>query len=89
MVPGPAVPAAAFAAAAVAAIGVLVGVTSGRPPGDSRTQLTALVFTTTHGYVDVVIRNPYADPAQYRAEFAAHHPADGARIAKRRRHPGV
>jgi hypothetical protein len=75
--PGRGLAAIAVAAAAVVAIGVLTGVLAhqlaGRPRADSRAQLAALVFTTAHGYIDVVIRDPYADPAQYRAEFAAHH----------------
>jgi len=36
-------------------------------------RLTALAFTTAGDYIRVVIRNPYADPSVYRAEFAAHH----------------
>jgi hypothetical protein len=33
----------------------------------------ALAFTTSQGYTDVIVRDPYASPALYRAEFAAHH----------------
>jgi hypothetical protein len=32
-----------------------------------------LSFTTSGGYITVIVRNPLADPARYRAEFAAHH----------------
>ena len=32
-----------------------------------------LSFTTSDGYITVIVRNPLADPARYRAEFAAHH----------------
>jgi hypothetical protein len=63
----------AVAAAAAVAIAVLVGVMSGPPPADSRAKPMALAFTTADGYINVVIRNPYADPSVYRAEFAAHH----------------
>lgn len=41
--------------------------------GSHPARLTALIFSTSLGYIDVVIRNFYADPAIYRAEFAAHH----------------
>ena len=33
----------------------------------------ALSFTTSGGFINVIVRNPLADPARYRAEFAAHH----------------
>jgi hypothetical protein len=32
----------------------------------------ALSFNREGGYLVVIVRNPYADPARYRAEFAAH-----------------
>jgi hypothetical protein len=32
-----------------------------------------LSFTTSGGYITVIVRNPLADPARYRAEFAARH----------------
>jgi hypothetical protein len=42
--------------------------------GHGTTQLTAaLSFATSGGYLTVIVRNPVADPARYRAEFAAHH----------------
>jgi hypothetical protein len=41
-------------------------------PGSA--QLTAaLSFTTSGGYITVIVRDPLADPSRYRAEFAAHH----------------
>jgi hypothetical protein len=44
------------------------------PTGHGTTQLTAaLSFSTSGGYLTVIVRNPLADPARYRAEFAAHH----------------
>jgi hypothetical protein len=33
----------------------------------------ALSFTTSDGWITVIVRNPLADEAKYRAEFAAHH----------------
>lgn len=33
----------------------------------------ALAFTRQGGYLDVIVRNPLADPARYRAEFARYH----------------
>jgi hypothetical protein len=33
----------------------------------------ALSFTTSGGYITVIVRDPLADPSRYRAEFAAHH----------------
>jgi hypothetical protein len=33
----------------------------------------ALSFTTSDGWITVIVRNPLADEARYRAEFAAHH----------------
>jgi hypothetical protein len=49
---------------------------TGHPAATSHgaTQLTAaLSFTTSGGYLTVIVRNPLADPARYRAEFAARH----------------
>jgi hypothetical protein len=44
------------------------------PPGaKDRVPAQVLSFTTSGGYITVVVRNPLADPARYRAEFAAHH----------------
>jgi hypothetical protein len=33
----------------------------------------ALSFTRHDGFIDVIVRNPAADPRRYRAEFARHH----------------
>lgn len=41
--------------------------------GSHPARLAALIFSSSNGYIDVIIRNPYADPEMYRAEFAAHH----------------
>lgn len=38
-------------------------------PGNAQ----ALSFEKEGGYIVVIVRNPLADPARYRAEFAAHH----------------
>jgi hypothetical protein len=41
-----------------------------RPPAKAR---QALTFTTSASSITVIIRDPLADPATYRGEFAAHH----------------
>lgn len=48
---------------------------TGKPrPGISPVQTAqALSFTTSDGWITVIVRNPLADEARYRAEFAAHH----------------
>jgi hypothetical protein len=47
---------------------------AGHPSDGGSAQLTAaLSFTTSGGYITVIVRNPLADPSRYRAEFAAHH----------------
>jgi hypothetical protein len=47
---------------------------AGQSPTGGTAQLTAaLSFTTSGGYITVIVRNPLADPSRYRAEFAAHH----------------
>jgi hypothetical protein len=33
----------------------------------------ALAFTVKDGYITVIVKNPYADPSWYRADFQAHH----------------
>ena len=63
-------------AAAVLAIAMLL-VTSVGGPGHNIGQVTqakaaALVFTRHGRYIDVIVRNPLADPKKYRAEFKAH-----------------
>jgi hypothetical protein len=66
---------AVVTAAAVIAAVALAGALRQAPAerGSHPARLTALVFSASRGYIDVVIRNFYADPAIYRAEFAAHH----------------
>src|SRR5580692_9508503 len=44
-----------------------------RPAGSAAQTAQALSFTTSDGWITVVVRNPLADEARYRAEFAAHH----------------
>lgn len=65
----------AVVTAAVIAAVALAGPLRQAPPrqGSHQARLTALIFTSSRGYIDVVIRNFYADPAIYRAEFAQHH----------------
>jgi hypothetical protein len=43
------------------------------PSVKDRVPAQVLSFTTSAGYITVIVRNPLADPARYRAEFAAHH----------------
>ncbi len=72
--------AAAAAAVAVAMSGSPASPASARQADPARTQQTgpaqvqALSFITTKGGgITVIVRNPLADPAVYRAEFAQHH----------------
>lgn len=64
-----AVPAAAAAAAAGITVSVLT--TSSRPLPAAASK--ALSFTVAHGYITVIVKNPYADPSWYNADFKAHH----------------
>jgi hypothetical protein len=41
--------------------------------GPPKAQAAALSFTRHGRYIDVVVRNPLADPKRYRAEFAKYH----------------
>jgi hypothetical protein len=59
-------PVAAVAVAAVVA-------TDTRPSGHSHVRLAALSFASDGDSLVVKVNDPYADPARYRAEFAAHH----------------
>jgi hypothetical protein len=74
--------------AAAAAAASIVLATQGTPPrpghhplagqrqatGHGITQLAAaLSFTSSGGYLTVIVRDPLADRARYQAEFAAHH----------------
>ena len=45
------------------------GATGGSPVQTAQ----ALSFTTSDGWITVIVRDPLADEARYRAEFAAHH----------------
>ncbi|MGH3223469.1 MAG: hypothetical protein ACRDPY_33080, partial [Streptosporangiaceae bacterium] len=44
-----------------------------RPAASPVRTAQALSFTTADGWITVIVRNPLADEARYRAEFAAHH----------------
>ncbi len=65
---------------AVAAVAILLVVVFGiqpshpaghHPPRHATARVLAFI---RHGrYIDVIVRNPYADPSRYRAEFRAHH----------------
>ena len=43
------------------------------PVGPPRAQAAVLSLTRHGGYLDVIVRNPTADPNRYRAEFAKYH----------------
>jgi len=43
------------------------------PAGNGQVQAHVLSFVRHGRYIDVIVRDPSADPAQYRAEFARHH----------------
>jgi hypothetical protein len=70
-----------LAAAAALAVAALVVSSLGHPGqklgpvsvGPPKAEAAALSFTRDAGYIDVVVRNPVADPKIYAAEFAAHH----------------
>jgi hypothetical protein len=64
------------AAAAAAVVGVMTLGRAGSRVGPidlGPADAQALAFTTEGRYIVVIVRNLYADPARYRAEFAAHH----------------
>ena len=64
--------AAVAAAMLVVVFGILPGHRAGyHPPRHPVARVLAFI---RHGrYIDVIVRNPYADPRRYRAEFRAHH----------------
>lgn len=70
-IPGPRLVAAAVTATAVAAAVTALAVLPVQPGAGSPGQL--LSFTRHGGDIDVIILNPLAGPARYRAEFAQHH----------------
>jgi hypothetical protein len=67
--------------AAALAVGGLIATSIGAPGqhlgpvsvGPPKAQAAALEFTRHGGYIDVIVRNPVADPKRYRAEFAKYH----------------
>jgi hypothetical protein len=69
-----------LAAAAALAVAALVVGSLGHPGqkmgpisvGPPKAEAAALSFTRHAGYIDVIVRNPVADPKTYAAEFAAH-----------------
>ena len=67
-------------AAGLAAAGLVAAVLAGtvgsggpRPNGPAVVGAQALAFVRHGRYIDVIVRNPLADPKKYRAEFRAHH----------------
>jgi hypothetical protein len=61
---------AGLIATSVGAPGQHLGPVSVGPP---KAQAAVLKFTTSCGYIRVIVRNPLADPKRYRAEFAKYH----------------
>jgi len=61
---------AGLIATSLGAPGQHVGPVAVGPP---KAEAAALSFTRQGGYINVIVRNPVADPKRYRAEFAAHH----------------
>jgi hypothetical protein len=59
---------AAGLASALLVVSSLGNTGGGLGPGNA----AALLFTRHGGFIDVIVRDPLADPARYRAEFAAH-----------------
>lgn len=47
--------------------------TTSTHPTASAQPAQVLSFTTSAGYITVIVRDPLADPSRYRAAFAAHH----------------
>jgi hypothetical protein len=47
--------------------------TASTHPTASARPAQVLSFTTSAGYITVIVRDPLADPSRYRAAFAAHH----------------
>jgi hypothetical protein len=47
--------------------------TTSTHPTASSPPAQVLSFTTSAGYITVIVRDPLADPSRYRAAFAAHH----------------
>jgi hypothetical protein len=63
------------AAAAATILVVAVGIQPDRPGGHNppgHAAARVLAFIRHGGYIDVIVRNPTADPRRYRAEFRAH-----------------
>lgn len=61
-----------LAAAFLVAVGIGISGTTVGPVSVGPSNAQALSFVTDGGYIIVRVRNPLADPARYRAEFAAH-----------------
>lgn len=63
----------AVPAAAVVAAGIVGGLLATSGPSLPAAASRALSFTVSHGYITVIVKNPYADPSWYNADFRAHH----------------
>lgn len=64
---------AAVAAAAALVVALLSPGGVAGNSANSTAAIQALAFTKASGYITVTIKNPYADPAWYNADFARHH----------------
>lgn len=53
--------------------GRLASMSARSPVGPARAQAAAMTVTRHGRYLDIVVRNPVADPEKYRAEFARYH----------------
>lgn len=62
-------PLAAMGVAAAVALSLLMIGRQSLPPAAYQ----ALSFTESSGYITVLVKNPYADPSWYNADFARHH----------------
>jgi hypothetical protein len=69
-------PLAAMGVAVAVVVSLLVTGNQALPPAAYQ----ALSFTTSSGYITVLVKNPYADPSWYNADFASHHLAITLRV---------
>jgi len=73
-------PLAAMGVAAAVAASLVITGTQARNQNLPPAAYQALSFTTSSGYITVLVKNPYADPSWYNADFARHHLAITLRV---------